>query len=446
MRWGRRWEWCLKTRLRHIWEILTSSYWFVPSLMAMGSVVLAFGMLTIDQAYSKVGPRIGWLYAGGVQGARSLLSVVASSTITVAGVVFSITLTTLTQTSNQFGPRLLRNFMRDTGNQVVLGTFVATFIYSILVLRAIYGNDDTARVPQASVTTGVLLAVASLSVLIYFIHHVSLSLQAPQVVANVADELSRALPHQFPSGLGQAGAPVESGCFAGGCEVSSSKEGYLQVVDQEALMRNVIEKDLRIELYVRPGHFLMHGTPLMRLSPASRCTDELAERLNGHFIVGAHRTPEQDVEYALHQLVEIAVRSLSPGINDPFTAINCVDWLGVSLGRIVRKGLPDRWRYDDFGQLRVMAPVPDIAGVVDASFNQIRQLGAGHPAVMIRLLEVIESLLGQLKTVEDVRMLIAHADMIREDGLKGVQQERDRNDLERRHAAVYRARQDLEKA
>ena len=162
----------MTARLRHIWIVLTSGYWFVPMVMMLASTGLAFGLLYIDN--ELLGDRVGWLYAGGADGAKTMLSTVAASVITVAGVVFSITIAALTQASSQFGPRLLRNFMRDTGNQMVLGTFIGTFMYCLLVLRTIHGEvaDRTAFVPQASVTGAMLLAVASLAVLVYFIHHV----------------------------------------------------------------------------------------------------------------------------------------------------------------------------------------------------------------------------------------------------------------------------------
>ena len=171
--------------------MVTSSFWFVPTTMTVVAAGSAIGMIEVDRTWLGPGVRIGWLYSGGAEGARSLLSTVAGSVITVAGVVFSITISTLTQASSQFGPRLLRNFMRDTSNQIVLGTFVATFLYCLLVLRTIHGkiDDGASFVPQLSVTVAVGLAVASIAVLIYFIHHVSLSLQAPNVIAAARGDL-----------------------------------------------------------------------------------------------------------------------------------------------------------------------------------------------------------------------------------------------------------------
>lgn len=166
------------TQLITYWEDIRSSFWFVPTLMAAASAVLAMCNIYLDHTLPESWRGNGWIYSGGAEGARAVLSVIASSMITVAGVVFSITIVALTLASSQFGPRLLRTFMRDTANQVVLGTFIATFLYCLLVLRTIRGLDEREFVPHLSVTVGVLLGVASLGVLIYFIHHVSVSIQA----------------------------------------------------------------------------------------------------------------------------------------------------------------------------------------------------------------------------------------------------------------------------
>jgi uncharacterized membrane protein len=219
--------------------------------------------------------------------------------------------------------------MRDTGNQLVLGTFVATFLYSLLVLRTIGREADGSAVPHASVMAAVALAVASLAVLIYFIHHVSLSLQAPMIVANVAAELQQSLGRIFPRdvGHGPRGPDAESEdpqlppSLAGpGAAVPSPKDGYLQAIDQQTLMSLAVEHDLAVKLLVRPGDYLIKGNPVMCAHPADRCPDRVAGRFAKLLIIGRERTPEQDVEFAIHQLVEVAVRALSPGVNDPYTA------------------------------------------------------------------------------------------------------------------------------
>lgn len=192
------------SRLRALWEYLRGTYWAVPSAMAVAAAGLSFGAIQLDEfTTTTVLDRLSWVYTGGPEGARAVLSTIASSMITVAGVTFSITIVALTLASQQFGPRLLRNFLRDPGNQIVLGTFVSTFIYCLLVLRTVRGSDEEEFVPHLAVTLGVGLAMLSLGVLIYFIHHVATSIQAARIIANVAEDLEGAINQLFPDSVGE---------------------------------------------------------------------------------------------------------------------------------------------------------------------------------------------------------------------------------------------------
>ena len=433
----------MRTRLRHVWEVVTTGYWFVPAVMILAAVAVALLLLYVDR--TVVGARVGWLYAGGADGAKTLLSTVAGSVITVAGVVFSITISALTQASSQFGPRLLRNFMRDTGNQAVLGTFVATFVYCLIVLRTIHGKleDGVEFVPQASVTVAVLLAGASIAVLVYFIHHVSVSLQAPAVVAAVLSDLEATIA-RLPDDQEGSGVALVDGLRpdvdGAPRPIHSTKQGYVQVVDYGGLTEAADKSDLILRLAYRPGDYVIEGTPLLLASPAGRCDGEdFAERVNAAFICGRNATSEQDLEQALRQMVEVAVRALSPGINDPFTAVNCIDALGSAVCRIAGKGLPGPLRHDRQGRLRMITPVTTFDGVVDTAFNQIRQYGRGSVPVAIRLLDVIAACAGQMTTVEQRRALLRHAGMVYEDNREGIVQRRDRDDLRERWETAVRA-------
>lgn len=449
----------MKARLLHLWEIWNSSYWFLPAIMLAGSVLLAWGTLAVDRGLFVGDARPAWTYSGGGEGARSLLSVVAGSTITVAGVVFSITTATLAQASSQFGPRLLRNFMRDTGNQVVLGTFVATFMYCLLVLRTVRaagedGSATAAFVPHVSVTAAVLLAAASLCVLVYFIHHVSAALQAPHVVAAVGRDLEQAIARMFPEDLGHAPPP---GCdperdvppelrTAAAAPVPSFDDGYLQAVDQEGLMDLARERDLVLRLIARPGEFVIAGGPLLTAWPPERVDGAFAHAVNEAFIFGTQRTAEQDVEFAIDQIVEIGVRALSPAINDPFTAMTCVDWLGAGLCRIVRAGgTHSPYRYDAAGRLRVVADVTDFDGLVDAAFNPMRQYGCASVMVTLRMLEVIAAVGGHTRDPSQRAVLRHHVEMIRRAGSADAAREpRDVHDVEQRYRAALRATGEVE--
>ena len=440
----------MKTRLLHIWEVLTSSYWFVPAMMIVAAVVLAMIMLAIDGRYANTVREVGWFYGGGADGARALLATIAGSVVTVAGVVFSITIATLTQASSQFGPRLLRNFMRDTGNQLTLGTFVATFIFCLLVLRTIHGEGEErqAWVPHVSVTAAVVLSLLSIAVLIYFIHHVSLSLQAPIVVAAVAHDLEHAIRSQFPGEIGdEAPAPeqerearrADDEALAHGCPVPSTRDGYIQAIDQPGVMDEARRRDVLIRLAHRPGDYVVEGAPLAHVLPTDRCDDDLRRRLCAMFILGRQRTAEQDVEFAIDQLVEVAVRALSPGVNDPFTAMQCIDRLGSSLRDLAQRDRSSPYRFDKHGRLRVITPVSTWVGFVDAAFNQVRQYGRESVAVTIRLLEVIALIAPQMTTELQRAPLRRHVEMIHRQARRSIEEEHDLADVERRYETARAA-------
>ena len=236
---------------------------------------------------------LSWVYTGGPEGARAVLSTIAGSMITVAGVTFSITIVALTLASQQFGPRLLRSFLRDLGNQIVLGTFVSTFIYCLLVLRTVRGNDDAQFVPHLAVTLGVLLAMLSLGVLIFFIHHVSMSIQASQIIANVAADLEGAVARLFPERLGHERTPVTANTTAlpvdfeeSASAVPADSNGYVQAIDEDALMTLATERDVVLRIDAEPGRFVRCGTALVRVRPGAhrgRCALRLTPRRIHHW-------------------------------------------------------------------------------------------------------------------------------------------------------------------
>lgn len=438
----------MRLRLRHLWSVISSGYWFVPTVMMACAVVMSLVLLFLDRNVIDSDTSDSWVYGGGADGARVLLSTLAGSVITVAGVVFSITIVALTQASAQFGPRLLRNFMRDTGNQVVLGTFVATFVYCLLILRTIRGDFEggTPFIPQASITTGVLLAAASIAVLVFFIHHVSVSLQAPAVVGGILAEMEEVISRLKEDQTGASAALMRTpdGLMPpdfddASVPVIATRQGYIQAMNYGDIIAAASSADLILRLEYRPGDYVIEGSALLRAWPADRWDQKIGERLNGAFICGRHPTPEQDVEYAIRQIVEVAVRALSPGVNDPFTAINCIDALGTAICRIARQGLPGPLRYDEQGRLRVVTRVTTLEGVIDGAFNQIRQYGRNSVAVTIRLLEVIAKCGEQLTAPEQRDVLFRHADMVYHQSQEAVAEPRDRKDIQQRWDAIVRA-------
>lgn len=445
-------------RLAHLWESLRTSFWFVPTLMTASSIVLSFASVHYDGTLEAKWVRtVGWIWAGSPEGAREVLSTIAGSMITVAGVAFSITIVTLTLASTQYGPRLLRNFVRDLGNQVVLGTFVSTFVYCLLVLRTVRGREDAEFVPYLSVTLGIAFALASLGVLIYFIHHIASAIQAEHLIGSVARELEESIDHMFPEKMGEPGAEVAEPASAPavfaemtemeaeGSPVAADRSGYVQAIDNEELMSIASAEDIVIELRRIPGSFAIEGGTLARVWPPGSAGkdgnggDSVTDRIRGAFIIGQRRTPTQDPEYAVHQLVEIGIRALSPGINDPFTSMTCLDWLGAALSNLARRQIPPRYRYDDEQRLRVIADGTDFPEIADTAFNQIRQYGRNSVSVILRLLDTIAAVAEHVRREEDRASLRLHAGKVAQDARKTLIDESDLQEVEERYAATLRA-------
>lgn len=431
-------------------EKLRSSFWFLPTLMAGIAVALAVSMVALDEAVTAEWLHWwGWAYTGGAQGASAVLQTIAGSMITIAGVVFSLTLVSLSLASSQYGSRLLRSFMRDTMTQVVLGTFLATFLYCLLVLRTIRWAEEGAFVPHLSVTLGVLFAIASLWVLIYFIHHVAVSIQADEIVARVSADLVERIDGLFPEETSRGEAATSDTPESAGVPpdfsdralpIGSCLDGYLQIVDTGALLRTAREADVILRLERRPGQYVVKDYPLVRAWPAERVNAKLKADVNRAFVLGNQRTSVQDVELAVQELVEIAVRALSPGINDPFTAIVCVDRLGSALCRLARRDIPSPYRLDEERRLRLIACPSTFSGIVDSAFNQIRQYASGSVAVTLRLLEVIAVVATTVPLSDDRRLVLRrHADMIARREGTGALDRQDQLDVEARYAAVVDA-------
>jgi uncharacterized membrane protein len=438
----------MNIKIWNFWYRLQESFWFLPALMAAAAILLSFVTIAVDQVFlHREGAQHWWVYGGGPDGARTVLSVIAGSMITVAGVVFSITIVVLSLASSQFGPRLVRNFMNVRANQMVLGTFVATFIYGVLVLRTVNAVLETRFVPGLSVTIAVLMSLLSLGVLIYFIHNVSESIQAQNIIARVCSDLDKAVDRIFPERLGQeedlSSGPIKRDydipktCDREVCQVKANRSGYLQAVDNDALIRIAVEENLLIHLGYRPGNFITRGSVLVTVWPGAGVDKRLSEKINDIFIVGPERTLEQDVEFAISQLVEIAVRALSPGINDPITAITCIDWLGVSLSQLANRKMPSAHRFDQEGRLRVICKPFAFEGIVDAAFNMIRQNSQSVAAVSIHLLETIATVAAQTSRKEDRAALSRHAAMVVHGCKEKLSADDDREDLEKRYEAAF---------
>jgi uncharacterized membrane protein len=403
-------------------------------------VGLAVGLFAITYQFdSRVAAgdmRIpGWAIAGGSDAARQVLIGIAAAVITVAGVVFSITILALQLASQQFGPRMLRNFIRDRGTQISLGAFVATFVYSVLTLGSV-AHQSSGFVPHISVTVSLILTLGDLGVLIYFIHHVAKSIQLPTVVSSIALDFRSTL-RDLREEAAATRARVTTGPetaelriqLEAGAPVPTLRSGFLQAVGHDRLVRIAASSDAVIRLLHRPGNFVVAGQPLAVVWPVS-AAPEVAESLEREHIVGSNRTMTQDPGFAVDQLVEVAIRALSPAVNDTFTALNCIDWLGDCLCRAAGDPLPDGIYRDAEGAVRLVDRPITFERLVKGASDKIRQAGRGMPAVLIRQLENLRKVAFALGEAGDRRVIAEHADMILRASEESVSEPGDRRDVQ----------------
>lgn len=414
----------MKRLLFRTLESIRASYWFVPSVMAFGAVVLAFGLVYVDGLVGESWTEeFSWLYANKAAGAREVLSTIAGSMITVAGVTFSITIAAVAYATSQFGPRLLSNFMRDRGNQFTLGTFIATFLYCLLVLRTIRAADEQAQdanapdvvgafVPHIAMLVALLLAVASIGVLIYFIHHVPEQIHAGRVVARIGRELMHGLERLFPEQAGWAAAAAPDVIARQDAEalpLAAHHSGYVQYVDVGALIEAARAHDAVLFVRTVPGDFAHLSLPLAAVWPPSCGSADLERRVQQAFAFGEVRTPVQDLRFLVDELAEISARALSPGVNDPFTAMNCAEWLTSAAVQLAQRPAPSPYRYDEDGQLRLVAAPVDFATLLRRAFDGTRPYVAPDRNAALHQMKCLLRIGEAITRMEDGRLLAALA-------------------------------------
>ncbi|MEZ0092330.1 DUF2254 domain-containing protein [Streptacidiphilus sp. EB129] len=431
----------------HDWrrERLRTNLWLVPAVEAAAVVVLFAGTTKLDWTAYQGGMRFpSWVLSGSADGARQVLSTIAAAIITVAGLVFSITIVALTLASTQFGPRMLRNFIRDRGTQLTLGTFVATFLYAMLVLVAISPGPHGDFVPHLSVTVALGLTLVDLAMLIFFIHHIARAIQLPHVIAGIAGDLARAIEQEgCADATGMDGRErglsprelLDRMSVVASAPVCTPSSGYLQYLRHDRLIAMAHDSDAVIHLLYRPGHFLIEGSPLALVWPPEAAARVGAGLKRGQ-VTGPYRTLTQDISFGIDQLVEIAIRALSPAVNDTFTALTCIDWLGDCLCRIGPGWHSRRVHRDTEGYVRLIAYQASYERLVQRAFEKIRQAGVGMPAVMIRQLDALHKIMERTGDPERRQLLLEQADLIAASCRTSVPEPADREDVLRRHRAV----------
>ncbi|MFG0264126.1 MAG: DUF2254 domain-containing protein [Rhodopirellula sp. JB055] len=373
----------MKAYLQQLVYRIRGSYWFIPSWMVFSAIVLSQVTIWIDRSLGNAWLQDYWFTSmNQPDGARALLATVAGSMITVAGVTFSLTILAVSHATSHFGPRLLDNFMRDRGNQITLGTFVATFLYCLLVLRVVRGEavpeswDMTveAFVPQLSLFVSLILTIASVGELIYFIHHVPDSIHISTVLRRLATDMSAKFDELYPETLGvpldeHKEPPTLAKDFLHA--VPSSVTGYLQGIDEDELMSFAKKYQAVVRLKKRPGDFICRGEFLAEVTRTIDWNEDHSDQVRRGFTIGFSRTPTQDVFFILNEFVEVATRALSPGVNDPFTAMQCIDWLSDGLVQLSRRELPTRYRMDSEGELRIITTAVTRKDFVDSMLGQL---------------------------------------------------------------------------
>ena len=388
------------TNTKNYWNHLLSTLWFVPSLLVISGTLLAFLFVGID---SLIGEKMGYfprLFGIQPSGASDLLSVVATSTITIAVTAFSITIVALTLASTQFSPRILRNFMRDMSNQVVLGIFVGIFAYCIIVLRTIQdGGSDHANsfVPSVSVFFAIILGFVSIGSLIYFIHHVATSIQATSIVSTIAKETIREIKENFPHADDFSAFDEQTANILAGenfLTINADKIGYLQNVDAQELVKLAVKNDLIVKLNRRIGQFIIEGMPIFAVYPKLEnfnLNEKLIKDFRQYFEIDDYRTIEGDAAFGLRQIVDIALKALSPAVNDTTTGVICIDYLSAILVSLANRPSCPAFHFEN-GKLRVIIGQQKFEDFFDLAFNQIRQNAGGNVAVIMRQLNALNVL------------------------------------------------------
>lgn len=409
-----------KHRIRQLFDAIRTSIWFVPASMGLGAILLAFFMLRIDHT----GESIRWHWLShlqiGAEGVRQIFIVTIGSMMTITGVTFSISVVALSLASNQFGPKILRNYLTDTTNKCVLGLLIGTFIYGLTVLVFIDGGEK-GYVPLLATLMNLGLTVVAIGGMIYFIHNISTSIQAEQIIAVIGAELDGAISQTLTSDLDRSFTDEQldekwdrSVAMLCTWPLKSSKSGYLQTIDYVKLTELAEAGEYRLRIRERAGCFLIENGQFGEFISTQKPDAVTLNAIYEHVFFGRQRTPLQDIEFAVDQLVQVALRALSPGINDPFTAITCIDWLSASLGRMGLLEFPSSYTLDGNNTSRVKASSFSFSGAVNAVYNPMRQNARGNVMVLIRLMESLTAIALVLEDATRQQCIFRHAELIME--------------------------------
>jgi uncharacterized membrane protein len=419
------------TWFQNKWDSFRGNFWFLPTTMSIAAIVVCLLLLQFDQRVGFILPETG---AGSLNSMRSVLAVLIGALVTALSIVFSSTVVVLTLAASQLGPRLLRTYVRDRSNQVLIGIFSSTVFYNLTALFVLGRLQESGGIPNFTVLGGFLMTCAALFVLIYFIHHVARNIQVPNVILNVSQELLNLIRNTYPEIEGKEAATEEvtnerSELPETVTPIHAVSSGYIQAVSTAVLMDLAKENNLVIQTMHRPGHFIIRKEVLARVHSNEPVPEEVESMIANCFILGNTRTATQDVEFVMIEIVEIAVRALSPGINDPFTARTCVDRLAEALCLLADRQQPNTDHFDDEGNLRLILDQGTFESFCGAAFHQIRQHASSDVYVLLHMMESLVRIMEHVRNIEQKKVLWHHAEMIHNAGQR-LAEEWDRKDLE----------------
>lgn len=400
------------SRVKQIWVQIHSSLWFVPALVILTLMLLAQSLVELDRHMGDVmQERWPQLFMAEAEGARSLLSTIAGAMATIAGVTFSITMVALTLASGQYTSRVLRNFMRDKGNQTVLGIFIGIFLYCLLVLRAISERPEP-FIPAGAVLGSVILSVLASSAFIFFIHHISSTIQADEMARAITRETLHMMSRYFPCRrTAEREAYHYQEVVVWHC-VPARQWGTIQTVAEKQLLTWACAHNAIVRLEHKPGDFINIDETLVSVAMATAPDEAMIKELNTAYGVDGFRTLDQDPAFGVRQLVDMALKALSPGINDSTTAVTCIDHIGVILTFCTQRTLIPVNRYDRSGQLRVISIGNDFTHLVRLAFRQVAESAQGNTEVLLRILDTIGKTGRSCSRANERHILLVEVDVI----------------------------------
>jgi uncharacterized membrane protein len=433
--------------IRLLWDRLETTIWFIPALLSVVSLGAGVLLVNIDMQAER---DWAWLefFRIGTAGVRQVLAVTTGAMMTVTGVVFSISVVTLTLAANQFGAKLLRNYLGDTHNKLVLGLFIGSFLYGLVVLASI-DSDPASNAPTLAFMVSLVLTMVAIGGLIYFIHNISTSIQADRLIAVIGRDLCDTVvdtlaPCTDSPEVAQPGERWRLAVHEAPAKViAAENSGYVELIDYVALLELATRRHCALEIPIRPGDFVVQGNTLAVAYSLDEKSVVRYSEVCRHISLGAQRTDLQDLEYSIMQLLQIALRALSPGINDSLTAIACVDWLGAALARMAERRFDAQYRADDDGTVRLKLRSFDFSGAVDAVFTPLRQNARGNEMVTIRLLESLAAIMQVCSNASRLEELRRHAESILRSAEKHCENADDLEQTSRRYEVcldVYRRR------